>query len=72
MPLSLSDRNCRFTRWTAGLLGVIGVLVTVGWLTRSELLIRVVPTYPPAQLNAALGLLGLALSLWGFADRRRP
>ncbi|MFL5520545.1 MAG: ATP-binding protein [Gemmatimonadales bacterium] len=71
MPLSLSDRNCRFTRWTAGLLGVIGVLVVIGWLTDSELLIRVVPTYPPAQFNAALGLLGLAVSLWGFSHRRR-
>ena len=70
MPLSLSDRNCRFTRWTAGLLGVIGVLVVIGWLADSELLIRVVPTYPPAQFNAALGLLGLAVSLWGFSHRR--
>jgi PAS domain S-box-containing protein len=71
VPLSLSDRNCRLARWTAGLLGAIGVLVLVGWLARVTFLIRVIPTYPPAHLNAAIGLLALAVSLWGFARRRR-
>ena len=53
------------------MIGAIGLLVVVGWLARVPLLIHVVPTYPPAQMNAAVGLLGLAASLWGFAERHR-
>jgi PAS domain S-box-containing protein len=71
VPLSLSDRNCRHARWTAALLGVIGVLILVGWLAGIPFLIQVIPTYPPAQVNGALGLLGLAVALWAFAHRHR-
>ena len=72
MPLTLSARNRRTVRWAAVLLGTLGVLVLLGWVLGVPLLVRVLPTYPPAQANAALGLLGIAASLWGFAHRQRP
>ena len=61
MPQSRQIRPTRLARsvmlMTGGLAAVLGLLVLVGWHTRTIHLLQVVPPFAPMQYNAALGLL---------------
>lgn len=76
---ALADKPNRFSQWLTGVvLGVglfstvLGLIVLIGWHTRSATLIQVFPAFVPMQYNTALGfvLCGLALLL-AVRDRRR-
>ena len=58
------------TRVFSGVSAILGLLVVIGWYTRNETLIQVVPYYAPLQFNTALGFLLCGMGLLAVTYRK--
>ncbi len=58
------------TRIFSGVSAILGLLVVIGWYSRNETLIQVVPYYAPLQFNTALGFLLCGIGLFAATFRK--
>jgi hypothetical protein len=69
---ALDERSRRAIRFVAVGVAVVGLGALLGWAIGSPLLIRLVPSFPPVRPVSALGLVGVAIGLFGVGTNRRP
>ncbi|HJQ67312.1 MAG TPA: ATP-binding protein [Gemmatimonadales bacterium] len=74
MPTTLEnvdERTRRATRVVGAFGALVGLGALAGWVLGSQVLIRVLPTFPPLRVTTALGILGAAIGLDALGTNRR-
>jgi len=74
MPTTLEvtdERTRRATRVVAAFGALVALGALAGWVLGSQVLIRILPTFPPLRVTTALGILGAAIGLDALGTNRR-